>query len=74
MPCILSAHDISSLYPVGIATIDTHRTLKKKEKTSLSYSKWTLKATLCVKLSNVNQTSERLVTEGCSQIHAATVI
>ena len=38
MPCIPSARDITSLYPVGIATVDTHRTLiqKKKEKTSLS--------------------------------------
>ena len=36
--CIPSAHDITSLYPVGIATIDLYRTLKER-KTSLSYSK-----------------------------------
>ena len=36
---------ITSLYPVGIASIDTHRTLNK-EKARLSYSKWTHKATL----------------------------
>ena len=29
---IPSARDITSLYPVGIAILDTHRTLKKKEK------------------------------------------
>ena len=59
MPCIPSVRDITSLYPVGIATIDTHRTLKKKEKTRLSYSKWTHKAALWVKFSNVNRTSDR---------------
>ena len=32
MPCILSACDITSLYPVGIATIDRHRTLKRKKR------------------------------------------
>ena len=34
MPCIPSARDITSLYPVGIATIDTHRTRRtlKKER------------------------------------------
>ena len=46
MPCNPSARDVTSLYPVGIATIDTHRTLKKKEKAKLSYSKQTHKAAL----------------------------
>ena len=33
MPCIPSTRDITSLYPVGIATVDMHRTLiKKKER------------------------------------------
>ena len=32
MPCIPSARDITILYPVGIATMDTHRTLENKEK------------------------------------------
>ena len=62
MPYIPSAHDITSLYPVGIhvGTIDTHRTLKMKEKTRLhvSLSKQTHKATLCVKFSNVNRMSQ----------------
>ena len=31
MPCIPSARDITILYPVGIATMDTHRTLENKE-------------------------------------------
>ena len=38
MPCIPSARDITSLYPVGIATVDTHRTcigLKKERKDKL---------------------------------------
>ena len=42
----LSVRDITSLYPVGIATIDTHRILKKKGKAKLSYSKQTHKAAL----------------------------
>ena len=46
IPCIPSARDITSLYPVGIATIDTHRTLKKKEKAISFYSKQLHKATL----------------------------
>ena len=29
--CIPSAHDITSLYPVGIATIDLYRTLKERQ-------------------------------------------
>ena len=71
MPCIPSARDITSLYPVGIATIDTHRTLKKKEKAKPSYSKRMHKAALCIQFSNVNRTSERLVIEGCGQTHTA---
>ena len=44
---------------MGIATIDTHiENTKKKEKARLSYSKWTHKAALWVKFSNVNRTSE----------------
>ena len=53
------------IYPVGIATMDVHRTLKKKEKTSSSYLKRTHKAAFWIKLSNVDRTSECLVTEGC---------
>ena len=39
MSCIPSVHDITSSYPVGIATIDTHRTLKKKELILLTQSR-----------------------------------
>ena len=46
MPCILSARDITVLYPVAM---DTHRTLEKGEKMeSLSYSKRSYKAALRV--------------------------
>ena len=31
MPYIPSARDITILYPVGITTIDTHRTVEKKK-------------------------------------------
>ena len=49
----------SSLYPMGIATMesDTHRILKKKEKK--------------LTLANITQISECLVIEGCSQINSA---
>ena len=63
-----SAYDITILYPVGIATMDTHRTLGNKEKTGLSYSKQIHKAALRVKLSNINRTSDSFVTEGCGEI------
>ena len=39
MPCIPSARDITSLYPVGIATIDTHRTLLKKKERQASLTR-----------------------------------
>ena len=38
MPCILNARDITVLYPMGIATMDTHRTLEKEEKAYLTQS------------------------------------
>ena len=74
MPCIPSARDITSLYSVVIATIDANRTLKRKEKAKLSYSKRTHKAALWVKFSNVNRTSEHLVIKGCDQIHTASLL
>ncbi len=46
MPCITSALDITILYPVGIATLDRHRTPYKIRKTSSSYSKQSHKAAL----------------------------
>ena len=67
MPCIPSARDITILYPVGIATMDTHRTLENKEKQA--YSKQTHKAALQVGFSsNASRTFDGLVTEGCGQI------
>ena len=45
MPYIPSAHDI---YPVGIATIDTHRTLEEERRDKLSYSKRSYKPALWV--------------------------
>ena len=50
-----SVRDITISYPVGIATMDTHRTLGNKEKTDSSYLKQTYKAALSVKLSNVDR-------------------
>jgi hypothetical protein len=58
--------DITILYPVGIATMDTHRTLEKTEKTGSSYSKQTHK--LESRSRNVDRTSDNLVTEGSGQI------
>ena len=67
MPCIPSAHDITSLYSMDIATIDTHRTIKKKNMSS-SYSKQIHKAAPRVRLLNVDRTSDHLMTKGCGQI------
>ena len=40
MPCIPSARDITILYPVGKATMDTLRRQEIKRETNLSYTKW----------------------------------
>ena len=44
---------------------DTHKIKKNR---LVSYSKQTHKATLRIELSNISQTSDGLVTEGCGQI------
>ena len=73
MPCIPSARDMTSLCPMGIATIDTHRILKKKGKISSSYilkrdTKMDTQGRSLSRVLNVNQTSEHniihLVTRG----------
>ena len=39
MPCILSAHDITSLYPVGIATIETKWSVWREGQQEIAGSK-----------------------------------
>ena len=56
MPYIPSVHDVTIIYPVGIATIDTHQTLEKEEETSLSYLKWSYKSCSVSQLSNIDCT------------------
>ena len=67
MPCIPSARDITSLYLVGIATIDTHRILKKKKRQGYLTQNGHTKPLS----ESSSRTSERLMIEGCGQIHTA---
>ena len=61
MPCIPSARDISILYPVGTATMDTHRTLEKERKDKLILLETVLQSRSLSQLSNDDQTSDRIV-------------
>ena len=60
-----SARDITILYPVSIATIDTHRTLEKERR-----DKFILLKTVCSvsQLSNVDRALDGIMTEGCGEI------
>ena len=67
MPCILSAHGISSLHPVGTATMDMHGTLEKEREDKLILLETVLQSHFLSQLSNSNRTSDRIVIEGCGQ-------
>ena len=68
MPCIPSACDITITYPVGTATMDTHRTLEKERRDKLILLETVLQSRSQKQLSNVNGIFDRLMTEGCGQI------
>ena len=72
MPCIPSARDITIiLYPVGIATMDTHRILENKEKQACLLLETDTQSRSLSGLQLERQsrrTSDGLVTEGCGQI------
>ena len=68
MPYIPSAHDITILYPMGIATIDTHRTLEKERRDKLILLEMVLQSRSVSQLSNVDRTSDGIMTEGCGKI------
>ena len=53
---------------VGTATIDTLRTLEKERRDKLILLKMVLQTHSLNQLSNVDRTSDRIVTEGCGQI------
>ena len=67
MPCIPSACDITILYPMGIATMDMHRTLEKERKEKLILLETVLQSCSLSQLSNGDQTSDCIVIEGCGQ-------
>ena len=67
MPCIPSAHDIIILYPMGTATMDTHRTLEKERKEKLILLETVLQSHSLSQLSNGDRTSDYIVIEGCGQ-------
>ena len=53
---------------VGTATMDTHRTLEKEIRDELIVLETVLQSNSLNQLSNVDRTSDRIVTEGCDQI------
>ena len=55
------------LYPVGMATMETHRTLEK-ERDKLILLKIVLHSRSLRQLLNIDQISDCLVTEWCGQI------
>ena len=69
MPYIPSARDITILYPVGTATIDTHRTLEKEKRDKLILLETVLQSRSVRQLSNVDRTSDGIMTEGCGEIN-----
>ena len=68
MPCILSARDITTLYPVGTATMDTRRTLEKERKDKLILLETVLQSHSLSQLSNGDRTSDHIVIQGCGQM------
>ena len=64
MPYILSTHDITVFYPVGIATIDKHRKIEKERRDKLILLKTVLQSCSVSQLSNVDRTLDGIVTEG----------
>ena len=66
----LSACDITILYPMGIATMDTHRTLERerKRKHKLVLLETVLQSRSLSQLSNGDRTSDCIVIKGCGQI------
>ena len=62
------ARDITILYPVGTATMDTHRTLEKERKDKFILLETVLQSHSLSKLSNGDHTSDRIVIEGCGHI------
>ena len=67
MPCVPSAHDITIFYPVGTATMDTHRTPEKERKDNLNLLETVLQSHSLSQLSNGDQTPDSIVIEGCGQ-------
>ena len=57
MPCIPSVRDITILYPVGTATMDTRRTLENERRDKLILLETVLQSRSLRQLSNVNGTS-----------------
>ena len=53
---------------MGIATIDTHRTLEKERRNKLILLKMVLQSHSVSQLSNVDRTSDGIMTEGCGEI------
>ena len=68
MPYIPSACDITILYPVVIATTDTHRTLENERKDKLILLETVLQSSSVSQPSNVDHTSDGIATEGCGEI------
>ena len=54
--------------PVGIATIDTHRTLEKERRDKLILLETILQSRSVSQFSNVDRNSDGIVTEGCGEI------
>ena len=67
MPCIPSVRNITILYPMGTATMDTHRTLEKERKDKLILLKTVLQSRSLSRLSNSDRTSDHIVIEGSGQ-------
>ena len=61
MPCIPSVPDITILYPVGTATMDTHRTLEKEKRDKVMLLEMALQSCSLSQLSNVNRTSDGIM-------------
>ena len=69
MPYILSAYDITILYLMGTATMDTYRILVKERRDKLILLETVLQILSPSRLLNINQTSDSIMTEGCGQIN-----
>ena len=67
MPCIPRDRDITILYPVGIATIDTHRALENSED-KLTLLETATQSRAPRQVLECRSNSDRLVTKGCGQL------